>query len=159
MSIFDKEKLQLGDSTPINEMREILAAADLAVPFWVEATATATLLASGGSVLVKAGEAGKQFKVRDVRLIGGGTSFASSGDRTIALTDGTTNFMITPNASIETAPAATQILGSTAVPLATNTIDTASVAGADIVLKFAGGTTDHSTTGSIKYHVCLQRVV
>ncbi len=126
---------------------------------WYEVTATAALLDGAGTVAVKVPTtATAQYKVRDIKLIGGGTNFASGGDRTLSLTDGTTTWTTVPNASLETAPTASVPWGNTAIPFLTGTADTASAAGATIRFQYAGGTTDHSATGSIKFHVLLERV-
>lgn len=128
----------------------------LGLAYWVDVTVTAAMLDSAGSVVVAEGAPGKQFKVRDVTLVGGGTSFAAGGDRLIDLTDGTTVYTQIANADIEAAPAASLKLGNAKVPLLTGTIDTKTVEGADLVFKYSGGTTDHSATGSIKFQVLVQ---
>lgn len=125
---------------------------------WVTKTVTAALLDSAGSVAVLAGVAGDQYKIRDVRLVGGGTNYAAGGDRLISLTDGTTIWTTIANADIETAPSATLAWGNAKVPFLTGTSDTASASAADIVFKYSGGTTDHSATGSIKFDVLLEKV-
>jgi hypothetical protein len=126
--------------------------------FWKDVTVTAALLDSAGSVQVVDGQSGDQFKVRDIRLVGGGTNFAAGGDRNISLTDGTTIWTTIANADIEAAPSATLAWGNTKVPFLTNKSDVASVAGEDIRFAYSGGTTDHSATGSIKFSVCLEKV-
>lgn len=125
---------------------------------WVDVTVTAALLDSAGTVPVIAGVAGDQYKIRDVRLVGGGTSFAAGGNRLIDLTDGTTVWTTIANADIESAPAATLAWGNAKVPFLTGTSDTASVAGQAIRFVYSGGTTDHSATGSIKFSVLLEKV-
>jgi hypothetical protein len=125
---------------------------------WVDVTVTAALLDSAGTVNVIAGVAGDQYKIRNIRLVGGGTSFGAGGDRTIVLTDGTTTWTTIANADIESAPAATLDWGNAKVPFNAGTSDTASVAGQAIRFAYAGGTTDHSGTGSIKFSVCIEKV-
>lgn len=125
---------------------------------WVDVTVTAALLDAAGTVNVVAGVAGDRYKVRDIRLVGGGTNFAAGGDRLIDLTDGTTVWTTIANADIESAPAATLAWGNTKVPFLTGVSDTASVAGQAIRFAYSGGTTDHSATGSIKFSVCLEKV-
>ncbi len=125
---------------------------------WVDVTVTAALLDAAGSVNVIAGVAGDQYKVRDVRLIGGGTSFAAGGDRLIDLTDGTTVYTTIANADIESAPAATLAWGNAKVPFLTGTADTSTASAAALRFQYSGGTTDHSATGSIKFSVCIQKV-
>ena len=125
---------------------------------WVDVTVTAALLDSAGTVNVVAGVAGDQYKVRNIRLVGGGTNFGAGGDRDISLTDGTTVWTTVANADIESAPAATLDWGDAKVPFLTGTSDTASVAGQAIRFAYSGGTTDHGGTGSIKFSVCLEKV-
>ncbi len=123
---------------------------------YVSVALTAATLDGALSVVVQAAAAGDQWKVRDILLEGGGTNFGAGGDRTIVLTDGTTTWTTIPNASIETLAAAGARWGSTALP-ATTTSNTASAAATDIVFKYAGGTTDH-TTGASRATVCLEKV-
>lgn len=125
---------------------------------WVDVTVTAALLDAAGTAPVIAGVTGDQYKIREVRLVGGGTSFAAGGDRLISLTDGTTVWTTIANADIESAPAATLHWGDTKVPYLTGTSDTASASNAAIRFQYSGGTTDHSATGSIKFSVCLEKV-
>lgn len=125
---------------------------------WVDVTVTAALLDGGGSVNVIAGVTGDQYKIRNVRLVGGGTNFGAGGDRLISLTDGTTVWTTIANADIESAPAATLDWGNTKVPFLTGTSDTASASAAAIAFKYSGGTTDHGGVGSIKFSVCLEKV-
>lgn len=124
---------------------------------WKDVTVTSTLLQTGGTVTVIAGGSGDQFKIRNIYLVGGGTNFSAVGDRTIILTDSTTTWTTVPNASIEAAPATTQVWSSTAVPFNAGTSNTASAAGSTIKFTYSGGTTDHNA-GSINFSVCLEKV-
>lgn len=125
---------------------------------WVDVTVTAALLDSAGSVNVIAGVLGDQWKVRDIRLVGGGTSFGAGGDRLISLTDGTTVYTTIANADIESAPPATLAWGNAKVPFLTGTSDTATASNAALRFQYSGGTTDHGGTGSIKFSVCIEKV-
>lgn len=125
---------------------------------WVDVTVTAALLDSAGSVNVIAGVAGDQYKIRNVRLVGGGTNFGAGGDRLIDLTDGTTVWTTIANADIESAPSATLDWGNAKVPYLTGTSDTASASAAAIRFQYSGGTTDHGGTGSIKFSVQIEKV-
>ena len=139
--------------------KNLEAGADLAgggLIYGVDVTVTAAALDSAGSVVVQAGKPGKQYKVRNVILVGGGTSFGSGGNRLIDLTDGTTVYTQIANADIESAPAASLPWGNAKVPMLTGTSDTKTAQKADLVFKYSGGTTDHSATGSIKFYVELQ---
>lgn len=124
---------------------------------WIDVTATAALLDGAGHVTVVTGVAGDQYKIRDIRLIGGGTNYAAGGNRLIDLTDGTTVWTTIANADIEAAPAATLTWGNAKVPFLTGTPDTKSADAASIVFKYSGGTTDHSATGSIKFSVLVEK--
>jgi hypothetical protein len=126
--------------------------------YWVDVTVTAALLDSAGTVPVVTGLTGNQYKVRNIRLVGGGTNFAAGGDRLISLTDGTTVYTTIANADIESAPSATLDWGNTKVPFLTNKSDVATVAGSTLRFQYSGGTTDHSATGSIKFSVCLEKI-
>lgn len=124
---------------------------------WVDVTVTAALLDAGGNVPVLAGVTGDQYKVRDIILHGGGTSYAAGGNRLIDLTDGTTVYTTIANADIEAAPAASLNWGNAKVPFLTGTSDTKTASGAALRFQYSGGTTDHSATGSIKFSVCVEK--
>lgn len=130
---------------------------------WVDVTCTATVLdastGTGKVEVIPAGAATDQYKIRNVRLVGGGTSFDSGGDRLLSLTDGTTVWTTIANSDLESAPSATLDWGNSKVPFLTGTSDTASAAGAQIYFQYSGGTpaTPH-TTGSMKFSVCLEKV-
>jgi hypothetical protein len=128
---------------------------------WVDVTCTAAALDAStgtGKVEVIAAVAGDQWKVRNVILVGGGTNFGAGGDRLLSLTDGTTVYTTIANADLESAPAASLMLGNAKVPFLTGTIDTKTVAGAQLYFQYSGGTpaTPH-TTGSIKFSVLCEK--
>lgn len=125
---------------------------------WVDVTVTAALLDAAGSVNVIAGVTGDQYKVRNIRIVGGGTNFGAGGDRLINLTDGITVWTTIANADIEVAPATTLEWGNAKVPFLTGTSDTASASAAAIRFQYSGGTTDHGGVGSIKFSVGLEKV-
>jgi hypothetical protein len=130
---------------------------------WVDVACTAALLdASTGTGKVNVltpSVATDQYKIREIRLVGGGTNFGGAGDRLLSLTDGTTVWTTIPNADLESAPAATLPWGNAKVPMLTGTSNTPSAAGAQIYFQYSGGTpgTPHST-GSITMSVMLERV-
>lgn len=124
---------------------------------WVDVAVTAALLDAAGSANVIAGVAGDQYKIRDIKLVGGGTNFGAGGDRLIDLTDGTTVWTTIANADIETAPAVTLDWGNAKVPYLTGTSNTASASAAAIRFQYSGGSADH-TTGSITFSVCIEKV-
>ena len=125
---------------------------------WVDVVVTAAALDSAGTKVVVTGAGADQYKIRDIILVGGGTSFAAGGNRLIDLTDGTTVWTQIANADIEAAPSASLPWGNSKVPMLTGTSNTASVAGSTIRFQYSGGTTDHSATGSITFSVCLEKV-
>lgn len=132
-----------------------------ALPFWVEVVVTAARLDGAGNVplftpALQASTA--RYKVRNIRLVGGGVSYGAGGDRNISLTDGTTTWVIVPNATIEAAPAATVDWGQAGVPFNAGTSDSLSVAKQAIRFQYSGGTTDHGGVGSIKFSVCLEKI-
>lgn len=124
----------------------------------VDITVTAAQLDGAGSSTVVSGLFGGQYKVRNITLVGGGTNFDSGGDRLIDLTDGTTVWTTIANADIESVPAASLPWGNAKVPMLTGKSNIASVANADIVFKYSGGTTDHGGVGSLTFNVLLEKV-
>lgn len=131
------------------------------LPFWVDVAVTAAKLDAAGNVPVftpalQASTA--RYKVRNIRLVGGGVSYGAGGDRLISLTDGTTIWTTIANADVEAAPAATLDWGNAKVPFLTGTSDTLSVAKQAIRFQYSGGTTDHGGVGSIKFSVCLEKI-
>jgi hypothetical protein len=139
-----------------NNIKEAMRDVIDGTPFWVDVVLSAATLDGAKSVTVLApAKRTDQYRVRDIKMQGGGTNFGAGGDRTITLTDATTVWTTIPNASIEAIAAAGSAWGSTPLPQ-TTTGDTKSVAGASIVFKYAGGTTDH-TTGSFKVSVLLEK--
>ena len=123
--------------------------------FYKDVTCTAALLDGALSIVVQAGSVGKRYKVRACDLVGGGTNFGAGGNRLLDLTDGTTVYTQIANADLETAPTASLPFGNAKVPMLTGTMDTKTVENANLVFKYSGGTTDH-TTGSIKFRVLLE---
>ena len=125
----------------------------------VEATLDATTLDSAGTETIKAVGTDEQYKVREIFLTGAGTNFGSGGDRTIVIQDssGTSKYTVIPNATIESLAAGRW--GDTAVPYPASSADmnTATVKGEDLVAKYTGGTTDH-TTGSLTVILTLEKV-
>lgn len=106
-------------------------------------------LVSGGSVnLVTANNSSSIYKVRQLFLNGHGTSFSGgSGDRLGQITDGTTVFSVIPAATMQAL--ANSAWGVTALPFpASVAINASTAAGANLVFKYSGGTTDY-TAGSL----------
>jgi hypothetical protein len=113
-----------------------------------DVTVTAAALAAGGSVTLVTSYPTQQWKVRTLQLNLGGTNFSGGGgDRLGQVTDGTSVYTVIPAADMQTLVNAQW--GTTALPNpASVAIDTSTVAGANLVFKYSGGTTDY-TTGSL----------
>ena len=100
----------------------------------------------------------EKYKIRDIILVGGGTSFGGGGNCLLDLTDGTTVWTQIANADLESAPTASLPWGNTKVPMLTGTSFTSSAAGAQIYFQYSTAGTAHGT-GSITFSVGLERVL
>lgn len=114
-------------------------------------------LAAAGSVILIDSSASKQYKIRNLQLNSGGTNFSGGGgDRLGQVTDGTTVYSVIPAATLQTLVNAQW--GATALPNpASAAINTSTVAGADLVFKYSGGTTDY-TAGSLVISGMVERI-
>ncbi len=114
-------------------------------------------LASGGSVNLIVSTSAKQYKIRSLQLNSGGTNFSGGGgDRLGQVTDGTTVYSVIPAATMQALTNGQW--GVTAIPNpAGAAINTSTVAGASLVFKYSGGTTDY-TAGSLVITGIAQRV-
>lgn len=114
-------------------------------------------LASGGSVTLQTSSGSKQYKIRALQFNGGGTNFSGGGgDRLGQITDGTTVYSVIPAAAMQTL--VNSQWGVSALPNpASAAINTNTAAGAALVFKYSGGTTDY-TAGSVVISGILQRV-
>lgn len=114
-------------------------------------------LASGGSVTLVTSSTTKQYKIKSLQLNSGGTNFSGGGgDRLGQVTDGTTVYSVIPAASLQTL--ANAQWGATALPNpAAAAINTSTVAGASLLFKYSGGTTDY-TAGSLVISGLVERV-
>lgn len=154
-------KISLNRQQLSNAVKDALRDVADGVPFWVDVTVTAALLdgAKNVPVFTPALQTTAQYKVRNIRGVGGPVSFGAGGDRNISLTDGTTVWTTIANADLEgTFGAVTLDWGNAKVPFLTSTSDTKSVARQAIRFQYSGGTTDHGGVGSIKFSVCLEKV-
>ena len=137
-------------------------AMDLGRIFYVDVACTATELDAStrtGKVNVYTPTIStEQYKVRDIVLVGGGTSFGAGGNCLLELKDGTTVYTTVANADLESAPTASLRWGDTKVPFLTSKSATATAAGAQIYFQYQTAGTAH-TTGSITFTVGLERVV
>lgn len=114
-------------------------------------------LASGGSATLYASSGSKQYRILALYQNSNGTNFSGgSGNRLGSVTDGTTVYSAIPAAAMQSLSDARW--GDTALPFPTIALNTLTVAGASLVLKYSGGTTDY-TAGNITLTGLLQRVV
>lgn len=116
-------------------------------------------VAAAGKVVVQAHtSATSQFGVYSMRVIKSTGLSGNSGDRLMALGDGT---LVFNGSGITAAVLGTPITtrpGGTGNPDCGTAVDpTASTAGADIYLQYTGGTTDYNA-GSVKIEVVLYQV-
>lgn len=114
-------------------------------------------LASAGSVTLYASSGSNQYKIRYLQANSGGTNFSGGGgNRLLQITDNTTVYSVIPAASLQTL--ANAQWGVTALPNpASAAINTSTTAGASLVAKYSGGTTDY-TAGSVVISGILERV-
>ena len=133
---------------------------DIFPVFYIEATITAGALDSAGSSTILDAFDKDEYKVREIMLSGDGTNYAAGGNRNIAIQDssGTRIYTIIPNATIESLAAGRW--GDTAVAYPTTAADLlgATTPGEDIVAKYSGGSTDHSSTGSLTVMLVVEKV-
>lgn len=137
------------------DLVKLRAAFPVSTLFYKDITVAATTLDGALEVVVQAGTSGKQYKVRDITLVGGGTNFGAGGNRLLDLTDGTTVYTQIANADLETAPTASLPYGNAKVPMLTGKTNVKTVEDADLVFKYSGGTTDH-TTGEMVFSLLLE---
>jgi len=122
-------------------------------------TAGQAALASAGKVVVQAHtSATSQFAVCDIKVTKATGLSGNSGNRLLTLGDGT---LVFNNAGITAALLGTPIptiWGGTGNPLPASTVDfTASTAGADIYLQYAGGSADYNA-GSVVILITLAMI-
>ena len=124
---------------------------------YVDITVGQAALAAGGSVTLRASSGAIQYKIRNIFVNRGGTNFSGGGgDRLLSITDNTTVYSVVPAASLQTL--ANTAWGSVGVPFpASAAINTSTAAGASLVAKYSGGTTDY-TAGSVVISLILERV-
>jgi hypothetical protein len=115
-------------------------------------------LATGGTVTLYASSGSKQYRLLQLYMNGHGTNFSGGGgDRLLAITDSTTVYSVVPATNLQTLLNAGWGI-STPLPFpASVAIDTLTAAGASLVAKYSGGTTDY-TAGSVVFTGLLQRV-
>jgi hypothetical protein len=123
---------------------------------WFSVTCGQAALASAGSVTLYASSGAKQFKVVALYM-GTGTNFSGGGgDRLGQVTDATTVYSVIPAATMQTLT--NSVWGSTALAApASASMGTSTAAGASLVFKYSGGTTDY-TAGSVTISGLLVRV-
>ena len=114
-------------------------------------------LATGGSVVLITSSGAKQYRIRSLQLNAGGTNFSGGGgDRLGQITDDVTVYSVIPAANLQTLVNAQW--GVTELPNpASAAINTATAAGANLVFKYSGGTTDY-TAGSLVISGIAERI-
>lgn len=115
-------------------------------------------LATGGSVTLISSTGTKQYKIRGLWLNSGGTNFSGGGGNRLGqVTDNTTVFSVIPAATMQTL--ANERWGNTGLPFpASAALNTSTAAGANLVFKYSGGTTDY-TAGSLVISGLIERLV
>lgn len=126
---------------------------------WIDVALPAASLATGGSVVIQASSGSKQYKVRNILMNYSASGLSGGGgDRLVQIGDGTTVYN---NAGITAALLGTPVntvWGGSGNPLpGTVAMNTSTAAGASLVAKYAGGTTDY-TTGTVNISVLVERV-
>jgi hypothetical protein len=118
-------------------------------------------LASAGKVVLHAGVTGQQFVVEQLWANKGGTNFSGgSGDRLLAISDGTTVYSVIPATNIQTLVNSGWGI-STPLPFPAGagvSINTYTAVGADLYAQYSGGSADY-TAGSVVLSGVLRRVV
>lgn len=114
-------------------------------------------LAAGGSVTLYTSSGSKQYKIRHLWINSGGTNFSGGGgDRLGQVTDGTTVYSLIPAAEMQALT--NERWGNTNLPFpAAAALNVSTAAGASLVFKYSGGTTDY-TAGSVVISGILQRI-
>lgn len=126
--------------------------------FWTETTISQSDVASAASKVILGSNGSSRFKIREIILSGSGTNFSGGGgNRLMSITDGTSTWTVIPAATLQSLAASRWGL-STPVPFPATAahINTASVAGTDVVAKYSGGTTDY-TAGSCTVLICFEQ--
>lgn len=114
-------------------------------------------LASAGLVDLLTANKGEQWKIRDIRLSGGGTDFSGGGgDRLLSITDGTTAWSIIPAATLQTLAAAKWGDAGLPYPATAADLTIASALSTNISAQYSGGTTDYSA-GELTLILTLER--
>lgn len=115
-------------------------------------------LATGGEVVLQASSGAKQYRLIDLKMDAGGTNFSGGGgDRLLDVTDGTTVYSTIPAADIQTLT--NNSWGDAKMPApAAAGWNTSTAAGAPLVAKYSGGTTDY-TAGSVIISGLIARIV
>lgn len=115
-------------------------------------------LAAGASKVLYASAGSKQYKVVALWINSGGTNFSGGGgDRLGEISDGTTVYSIIPAATMQALVNAGWGIGTDLPFPASAPLNTSTVAGASLVMKYNTGTTDY-TAGSVVISGILERV-
>jgi len=115
-------------------------------------------LASAGTVTLINSSGAKQYRLRTLQLNSGGTNFSGGGgDRLGQVTDGTTVYSVIPAAVMQSLVNAQWGVSTPLPNPAAAAIFTPTVAGADLVFAYSGGTTDY-TAGSLRISGLAERI-
>jgi len=150
--------LTAGTGIQIASAASALTISATGYPIYADVTATHTTLATAGKVnLITAADGTAQYKVRELWLNLVGTNFSGgSGDRLLSITDGTNVYSVIPATDIQTLVNAGW--GAVALPWpASVSINTSTVAGANLYMQYSGGTTDY-TAGSLTVTIGYEQV-
>ena len=114
-----------------------------------------TAALNSGAVTLFTSSGSKQYKIVALWLNFGAN--LTTGDKNLAISDGTTTYSVIPSASLLTLVNATW--GSTEFPFpAAAALNTSTAAGASLTAAYSGGTTDYDSGSTIVISGILQRV-
>lgn len=115
-------------------------------------------LAAGASKVLYASGGAKQYRIVALWINSGGTNFSGGGgDRLGEITDGTTVYSIIPAATMQALVNAGWGIGTDLPFPASAPLNTPTVAGASLVMKYNTGTTDY-LAGSVVISGILERI-
>lgn len=116
-------------------------------------------LAAAASKILYTSTGAKQYKIRAMWINAGGTNFSGGGgNRAFQITDGTTVYSAIPAGSLTTiVNREWDQVADFPFPAGSVALNTSTVAGASLVMKYSGGTLDY-TAGSVVISGLLERV-
>lgn len=128
------------------------------VKLFPQATGTFGNLAAGGQVIaINAELPSESYRITNI-FVAVVDAFGGPGDRDLVIRDGTTVYATIPSASLKTLNAKGS-WGDAVVPFGTGSaLVTSTVAGTDLRMQYANGTTDYTTGGVVVVYVEAQRI-